>query len=50
MVDSNTRKKEALQCDKIRIRMKNTIYEITVKDSTFNRMIAGEKVKIIAKL
>jgi hypothetical protein len=50
MVQSNTRKKEALLCDKIRIRMRNTMSEITVKDCTLKRIFAGKKVKIISKL
>jgi hypothetical protein len=43
MVHSNTAKKETLQCYKIRIRMRNTISKITVKDCTLNEMIDGEK-------
>jgi hypothetical protein len=34
MVQSNTVKKETLQCDKMRIWMRDTISEITVKDCT----------------
>jgi hypothetical protein len=37
---SNTVKKETLQYEKMRIRMRNTISEIKVKDCTLKRMIA----------
>ena len=40
---SNTENRKTLQCDKIRIRMKNTISKITVKYCTNKRIIDGEK-------
>jgi hypothetical protein len=43
MVQSNTVKKETLQCDKMRILMRDTILEITVKDCTPKRIIDREK-------
>ena len=43
MVYSNTVKKETLQYEKMRIRMRNTISEIKVKDCTLKRITDGEK-------
>ena len=43
MVQSNTVKKETLQCDKMRIWRRDTISEKTVKDCTPRRIIDREK-------
>ena len=45
MVQSNTTKKEKLQCNKMRKWMINTISEIAVLVCTLNRMIDGENTK-----
>ena len=39
----NTGNRKTLQCDKIKIRMRNTISEVRVKYCTCKRIIDGEK-------
>ena len=43
MVQTNTVKKQTLQFDKMRIWMRDTITEITVKDCTHKIITFGEK-------